>query len=185
MNFKYLIFACLLIFTNSGLGAQKYFTKSGEITFTSEAPLEKIEAFNNSVTSVLDLESGRMEFAVLIKSFHFEKALMEEHFNENYMESGKHPKSVFKGSIKNLADVHFTENGKYPVKVEGDLMIHGVTTPVSVDGMIEVDSGQISATSGFTVLVADYDIKIPKVVRDNIAKEVSINVSLAYQPLEQ
>lgn len=185
MNFKYVMIAGLLIIAITGISAQKYFTKSGEITFTSEAPLEKIEAFNNNVTSVLDLESGRMEFAVLIKSFHFEKALMEEHFNENYMESGKHPKSVFKGSIQNLSEVNFSENGKYPVKVEGDLTIHGETKPISADGIIEVDSGQIMATSEFTVLVADYEIKIPKVVRDNIAREVTIHVSLAYQPLEQ
>lgn len=176
----------LLVFLGvSSIASQKYFTKNGEISFTSQAPLEKIEAFNKSATSVLDIESGRMEFAILIKSFHFEKALMQEHFNENYMESSKFPKAIFKGKIQNLNEVKFETDGKYPVQVGGDLTIHGETITITTNGTITIQSDEISADSEFTVTVEDFDISIPKVVRDNIAKEVVIKVDLTYQSLEQ
>lgn len=165
--------------------AQKYFTKEGSISFYSEAPMEKIEAFNKNATSVLDIQSGKMEFAVLIKGFHFEKALMEEHFNENYMESSKFPKSTFKGEITNLSEVNFSTDGKYKVNVKGNLTIHGETNPVETTGTLMVDGGKIIASSVFKVTVADYKIEIPKLVRENIAKEVDITVDLNYQLLEQ
>jgi polyisoprenoid-binding protein YceI len=164
---------------------QKYFTRDGKVSFHSDAAMEKIEAVNNKVTSVLDLATGEMEFAVLIKSFHFEKALMEEHFNENYMESSKIPKATFKGKASDMSAVNVSKSGKYPVKVSGDLTIHGVTKPVTVDGTLVVDSGKINASAVFEVAVADYEIEIPKVVRENIAKIVQIRVDIDYKPLEQ
>lgn len=170
----------MLLFANS-LVAQKYFTRSGKITFTSEAPLEKIEAVNQKATSVMDAASGRMEFAVLIKAFQFEKALMQEHFNENYLESDKFPKAKFKGQIDNFSKVNFSKDGTYEVTVSGDLTIHGVTKPASAKGKFTVNNGQISANSTFEATVADFDIKIPGVVRDNIAKTVEIIVDVDYQ----
>lgn len=185
MKRNYFTFLFLLFLGIQISNAQKYYTKTGEISFTSQAPLEKIKADNKSVTSVLDIESGRIEFAVLIKSFHFEKALMQEHFNENYMESSKFPKSIFKGSIKNFADINFQEDAEYPVIVEGDMTIHGQTNHIDAEGIIKVRDGEILAESSFEVAVADYKISIPKVVRDNIAKKVEIDVLLSYNPLEQ
>ena len=181
---KQVLLLCLLV-GSTALTAQKYFTKSGEISFVSSAPMEKIEAFNKNATSVLDVESGKMEFAVLIKSFHFEKALMEEHFNENYMESSKYPKSTFKGAITNLSDVNFTVDGTYDVNVKGELTIHGVQNEIETTGQIIVKDGQLFAKSQFDVAVADYNIKIPKVVADNIAKNVQIEVDLAFELLQQ
>lgn len=165
--------------------AQKYFTRDGVISFHSDAPLEKIEAINKSVTSVLDSESGAMEFAVLIKSFHFEKALMEEHFNENYMESGKYPKATFKGKVKNMSDIDLSVDGEYSAQVSGDLTIHGVTKAVETIGTFKVANGAVSAMSKFEVAVADYEIKIPKVVKDNIAEIVEISVAIDFKLLEQ
>ena len=172
-----------LFFT--GLEAQKFFTRDGVIHFTSEAPLEKIEAKNNNVASVLDTETGKLEFAVLIKAFQFEKALMQEHFNENYMESSKYPKAVFKGQIDNFKDIDFLNSGKQEVTVSGNMSIHGVTNEISVTGILDVQDENIHAKSTFTVAVADYDIEIPKVVRDNIAKEVEIVVDMDYKPFNQ
>jgi polyisoprenoid-binding protein YceI len=179
---------CVLVLVGAmtlQLSAQKYFTRDGKISFSSAAPLENIEAVNNKVSSILNVETGEMEFAVLIKSFHFEKALMEEHFNENYMESTKYPKAIFKGKISNLSDVNFTANGSCRVSISGDMTIHGVTKPLETSGMINVSNGDIHATSDFDITVADYNIEIPKVVRDNIAKIVQVHVEIQYKPLEQ
>lgn len=176
-----MLFAILMAFGLTTISAQKYFTREGKISFSSEAPVEKIEANNHSATSVLDVETGKMEFAVLIKAFQFEKALMQEHFNENYMESSKFPKAIFKGEIVDLSAVNFSKNGTYPVKVKGDMTIHGVTNALEASGSITISNGQISASSDFEVAVADYNIQIPAVVRDNIAKTVQIAVRLDYQ----
>ena len=164
--------------------AQKYFNRSGKVSFFSDAPLEEIEAKNTSATSVLDTQSGRVEFAILIKAFQFKKALMQEHFNENYMESSKYPKATFKGQIINANEINFSKDGEYPAKVKGTLTIRGKSQETETDGTISVQAGQISATSSFEVAIADYDISVPSVVRDNIADIVRIDVNVNYEPLK-
>lgn len=131
----------------------KYSTNSGKISFYSSAPLENIEALNSKVTSILDTENGNIVFSMAIKDFVFEKSLMQEHFNENYMESEKFPKSTFKGKITNLSEVNFDQNGKYPATIEGELLIHGVTKQVKVTGFIEVKDGKIMANAKFPIRV--------------------------------
>lgn len=177
---RFLVFVSVLFFCNT-LHAQKYFTRTGNIVFSSDAPMEKIEASNQKATSVMDISTGKMEFAVLIKAFQFEKALMQEHFNENYMESDKFPKAIFKGGILDISKVDFSNDGTYPVKVKGNLTIHGETNEVETEGVIVIKDGKISASSTFEVAVADYKIAIPKVVRDNIAKIVAITVNIDYE----
>ena len=186
MNRKNLVITGLLLLMGlSPLMAQKYFTREGKISFFSDTPIEKIEANNNSVTSVIDIESGRMEFAVLIKAFQFEKALMQDHFNENYMESNKYPKATFKGSINNLDAIDLSKDGTYQVNVNGEMTIHGVTQPVNTEGQLMVKGGEIQSSASFKIEVADYKIEIPGVVRDNIAKEVRVDVFCDYQPLKK
>ncbi len=171
----------LLLFFAQGIQAQKYFTREGKITFVSDAAMEKIEAVTNSATSVIDMATGAVEFAVLIKGFQFKKALMQEHFNENYMESSKFPKATFKGKIDNFSSVNLKKDGTYPVTTKGKLTIHGVTKDVDLKGQFVVKGGAISGTSTFNLAVADYDIKIPSVVKDNVAKVVKVDVSCNYQ----
>jgi hypothetical protein len=175
-----LLTLALLGITASG---QKFMTKSGYIGFNSHTPVEDIKADNNQVAGVIDTSTGELVFQVLVKSFHFEKALMEEHFNENYMESDKFPKSSFKGKITNLADVNFAKPGKYDVTVEGDLNMHDVTNKVSVKGTIEVVDGGITANSKFNIVPEDYKINIPGVVRDHIAKTLELTVTMKYTPV--
>ncbi|HJW31332.1 MAG TPA: YceI family protein [Saprospiraceae bacterium] len=160
--------------------SQKYFSKTGKITFTSDAPMEKITAQNTTASTVIDAGSGAMEWAVLIQGFQFEKALMQEHFNENYMESSRYPKAKFKGSIDNIAAVNFAKDGTYPVTVSGTMEIHGITQPVTAQGTITVKKGAVSAESKLSIKVADYGIQIPKLVADNIAKTVDITVHADY-----
>jgi polyisoprenoid-binding protein YceI len=162
----------------------RYFSKAGKISFYSKAPMENIEAHNNKAVSVVDVSTGQVEFSVLLKGFEFQKARMQEHFNENYVESDKYPKSVFTGSIKNPGDIKLDKDGVYNVKVSGQLTLHGVTKPQDVDASFTVQNGRISAVAEFVVTVADYNIKIPALVKDNIGKTVKIVVNVpSYQPM--
>jgi hypothetical protein len=163
--------------------AQKFMTKNGFISFYSHTPMEDIKGDNNQVVGVLDISTGEMVFQALIKSFHFDRALMEEHFNENYMESDKIPKSVFKGKITNMASVDFTKNGTYNVTVDGDLTIHDVTNKISTKGTIEVVSGGINANSKFNIVPEDYKIVIPGVVRDKFDKSLEVTIAMKYTPI--
>ena len=173
-----------LVFLFFSANSQKYITKNGFIGFFSHTPIEDIKADNNQVASVLDASTGEIVFQVLIKSFHFPKAIMEEHFNENYLESDKFPKSTFTGKITNLPEGNFTKNGTYNVNVEGDLTIHGITKKLSTKGSLEIASAGINANSKFQLQPEDYNITIPLVVRNNIAKTFEVTVIMKYTPLD-
>ena len=109
---------------------------------------------------------------------------MEEHFNENYVESGKYPKATFAGRITNLDAVDFKKNGTYKVNVKGNLTIHGETNEVEVPGTLTVESGKIKANAVFNVAPDDYKIEIPKLVKDKIARQIKVTVNMNYQPLK-
>lgn len=175
-----LLFLALLVPAN----AQRYMTKTGHISFFSHTPLEDIKADNNQVASVVDLSTGEMVFQVLIRSFRFEKALMEEHFNENYLESHKYPRSTFNGKITDPAPEIIAKGGKHDVTVEGDLNIHNVTRKITAGGTMEVANKTLTVTSKFNIRPEDYEIKIPAVVRDNIAKIIEVTLNMKYSPAE-
>lgn len=160
----------------------RYFTRTGHIDFFSHTPIEDIKAVNEQVTSFLGIETGEVVFAVLMNSFEFEKALMQEHFNENYVESEQYPRSSFKGYIVNMKEVDFKTSGQYAVKVKGDLTMHGVTQVIETDGILDVQPGKIGARSTFNIKPEDYKIKIPAAVRNKIASEVQVNVMIDYVP---
>lgn len=181
---KHIVLFFILLACGYSVSAQKYMTKNGYIGFYSKTPMEEIKADNNQVASVLDTGTGEMVFQVLMKSFHFERALMEEHFNENYVESDKYPKSAFKGKITNLSSVDFKKNGTYDVTVEGDLTIHNATNKVSIKGTLEVITGGINANSKFNIVPEDYKIEIPGVVREKIDKNLAVTISVKYTPVE-
>jgi hypothetical protein len=181
---KRIVFSLSLIFLFFTVNAQKFITKTGYIGFYSQTPIQNIRAFSNLASSIFDISTGEIVFQVQVKSFKFEKALMEEHFNENYMESEKFPNSTFKGKIVNSPSTDFTKTGKYDVTVEGELNMHGVTNKVTVNGIIEVMSGGINAVSKFNVVPEDYKINIPGIVRDDIAKTLEVTVTTKYTPLE-
>jgi hypothetical protein len=177
------IFSIVFLFFILQIHAQKYFTRSGDITFFSKTPIENIEAVNKKGTCVLDTETGNIEWAVLIKAFQFEKALMQEHFNENYMESSVYPKSVFKGQLQDFSSVDLSKDGMYDLNAIGNLTIHGVTNDVVAPVKLTVKNGMIKGEAVFKIAVADYDIDVPAVVRDNVAKIVQINVNAELKEL--
>jgi polyisoprenoid-binding protein YceI len=179
---RFIILSLLTMLVLSASG-QKYMTKSGFISFVSHTPMEDIKGDNNQVAGVIDISTGDMVFQVLIKSFHFEKTLLEEHFNENYMESEKFPKASFKGKITNMTSVDFSKNGTYEVLVEGDLTIRDVAKKMSVKGTLEVVTGGVNTNAKFIITPEDFNIKIPSVVRENIAKTIEVTVSMKYMPV--
>lgn len=163
---------------------EKFFTKSGKIIFESKAPLENIEGLNKSVTSVLDIKTGNMQFAVLMKGFEFEKALMQEHFNENYVESHKYPKAEFKGQVVNNAEINYTKEGTYTAKVKGKLTIKGESKDVETTGTILIKEGRVVTSSIFNIQLSDFKVEIPRIVKDNISNTVKIIVDCSLDPLK-
>ena len=167
--------------TGLSANAQKLLTRSGHIWFESHAPIEKIEANNHQVMSVVDLEKEQIAFSCLIKSFQFEKALMQEHFNEKYMESDTYPKATYTGSLIDLKELNLHEEGTYPGKTKGTLTIHGISKEIEAEGTFTVKNGRISLDSEFSVALVDYAIRIPSVVRDNISKTIFIFLHVEYE----
>lgn len=174
------LIALLLCYcTTASFAQQKYFTKTGKISFdaTSTSSPDKIFAVNKNVACVIETSSGDVQFSALMKGFEFEKALMMEHFNENYIESSKYPKAVFKGTIQNISSIKFTTNGTYIAKVKGNITLHGQTKEIETTGSIVVKDAKISLTANFTVIVADFKISIPTVVANSISKTVKVNIN--------
>lgn len=176
------IFFTLAIAILGSVQAQKHMTRNGHIWFFSETPVEDFEAHNYQSTSIIDTETGDMAFVVLMKGFQFEKALMQEHFNEKYVESDTYPKATFKGKINNLDAVNFNEDGSYPVTVSGTLNIHGVDQAIETEGLIEVSDGKIKASSTFPITLEAHDIEVPGMVRNKIAEVVDAHVDISYEP---
>lgn len=171
------IAAFLFVLVSSNVWAQKYFTREAEVTFFSEAPAENIEAQNRQVTCILNTENGEIAFSVQMKGFHFEKALMEEHFNENYVESHKYPKATFSGKIIDFEKIDIAKNGEYPVIAEGEMFLHGVKKAMTAHGEIRITDGKILLNSKFMLKVEDYKISIPKAVINKIAEEIEVTLN--------
>lgn len=183
---KKILFLSLIALSISPLLAQKkFFTKTGSISFFSNAPLEKIEAHNKQVACILNQETHDLGFKVLVKSFEFKQALMQEHFNENYMESEKFPNASFEGKILNPSAFSYTKDGSYPVEVAGKLTIHGVTKEVKTKGSMLVKDGgaKIDLSAKFNVLLKDYGIKNDKM--DSISENVEIVVNTSLTELKK
>lgn len=185
---KYYILTSFMFLSILTAGAQdKYFTKTGKIQFdaTSKNSPENIIGKHRAVTAVLDTKTGNMQFSLLMKGFTFEKALMEEHFNENYIESEKFPKSEFKGVVQNNAEIDYSKDGSYTVKVKGTLSLHGVSKEVETTGKINIKDGKPALKATFSVALADYNISIPTLVADKLAKIASIDVDCSLEPLKK
>ncbi|WP_151085894.1 YceI family protein [Hymenobacter baengnokdamensis] len=157
----------------------KFMTRAGHISFFSASIMEDIEARNDKVAAVFDLATGQIAFSVPIHEFQFKRTLMQEHFNENYMESEKFPKATFTGQINNAAQVlKQLPTATQTVEAEGNLTMHGVTHKVLVTGTLQVRDGQLVVFAYFNVAPADFSIDIPLLVREHIAKSVSVRINL-------
>lgn len=176
-------FLLIVILTASTcLQAQKYFSKSARISFFSRAPMENISAVNKTAACLLDRQSGTIQFSVLIRAFEFPKALMQEHFNENYLESDKYPKGEFKGVILNNDQINYSAAGTYTAHVRGQLTIHGITKGIEASGTITT-SALPEISSDFMIQLSDFNIRIPALVKDNISNNIKIMIEARLDPL--
>ncbi len=177
---KKIIVMVLCLLTGTLVFSQKKITRSGEIKFEATTSFEEIAGKNSTVSCILDETNGEFVTLVLVKGFKFKSPLMEEHFNENYLESTKFPKSTFKGKVLDF-DASKLSSTKTAFDLEGDLMIHGVTKKIKTKIYLLVNSGKVTATSTFSVKSADYAIEIPKLVKDKIAENVNLLINFTLE----
>jgi len=173
---KKIILLTLLLLVNITF-AQRLLTRSGEIKFDASMPnLVEIVGKSNTVSAILDLATGQFATSVIIKSIRFKVPLMEEHFNENYMESSKYANSTFKGKIAGFDSKRLTAT-KIAYDVEGDLTIHGVTKKVKTKIILTSNGSKVGATGNFLVHAQDYDIEIPSLVKEKFAEQIKVSFS--------
>ena len=168
-----LVFLCVNVLL---LNAQAFTTRNGFIGFYSKTPLEDIRAENKQVYAGVDLGQKKIGFNLLVKGFSFSKKLMQDHFNENYIESNKYPNARFSGTY--TGDVDASRNGEYKVQVQGQLNLHGVTKSISLPATIEIKNGTLIGTSEFKLSPSDFNIKIPSLVREKIAEQIDVLVMI-------
>jgi polyisoprenoid-binding protein YceI len=173
-NFLMLIVSLLIVNTTF---SQKMATRTGEIKFEASMPaFEKVAAENKTVSCIFDQSNGDFVALALVKAFKFKAPLMEEHFNENYIESTKFPKATFKGKILNFDDSKLSST-KNSYDLEGDLTIHGVTNKIKTKISLAVNDGKVTAITNFLVKPQDYKIEIPSLVKNKIAENVKLAVN--------
>jgi len=170
------IISLVLLLSCFSVNAQKYLAKDGVISFFSEAPMEDIKAINNKVSAVYDNDTKQLVFQLDIKDFIFPKALMQEHFNENYLESDIYPKSIFTGKF-------IGQDGKNAI-VDGNLTMHGKTNKIKVVGILKQERKTINISAEFMVKLEDYDIEIPTIVMYKIAEEIEVKVNIELKERE-
>ena len=171
---KNLFLICLLISVSVAFAQEKLVTKNGKITFEASVPsFEEVKAKNENVTCILNTKTGEIASLALIKGFKFQIALMEEHFNENYMESTKFPKATFKGTIKNF---NFSELSATPKEyvISGKLEIHGKVKDISTTAKIKKTDKGVEIDTNFSVNASDFDIAIPSVVKNKVSNKINI-----------
>jgi hypothetical protein len=175
--------AWLLITLMPGLvAAQKFISESSSVTFYSKATIEDIAARNEKSMAMFDAGSGEIAVSIPVKDFVFDKSLMQEHFNEKYMETEKFPKATFLGSVKGYTA---GTTGSQPVRAIGKLTIHGVTQEVDVPGTLEAKSDRILLNAKFIVKLDDYKVKRPQVLWKNIAEAVEVTLNFTLKPHEK
>jgi hypothetical protein len=172
----------LFLLSSSWLHAQQtFFSKNTRIRFESKAPLEQIVAVHQTATSVLEIQSGAIQFSVLMAGFNFEKALMQQHFNENYAESSRFPQAIFKGVIQDFDPATLQSEALYAVTVTGTMTVHGVSKPLVAKGSLKKSGDRITVRSTFDLLLPDYNIKNDKLKQ--ISNLIRIDVDATLQPL--
>lgn len=174
-----LFLGCLLV--SGVLQAQGIFlTNKGETTFFSQTPVEDISAINKQVVGIINTANGELAVQMQMKLFDFPNKLMQEHFNENYIESDKYPKAIFKGKLNEKID--FSKNGTYDVTATGDLTIHGVTKPRTLKGKLTVAEAAINISSEFDVALVDHKIDVPQMVFVKVAQVIKVKNTFTLTP---
>lgn len=178
---KALILSLSALFLLSFNGQQdRLITRDAYVRFFSSTPLEDIEGISKQASSVIDTKTGAIAFKIPMKSFRFEKALMQEHFNENYVESDKFPNATLSAVIVDWDAFYLSDKKELKTRVKGDITIHGVTQPLDVPVTLEKSGDKVLLNCSFDVKTAEFDIKIPSTVRKNIAETIEVTVKAKY-----
>lgn len=181
---RFLIISLLLTFFESASAQTKlYSSKKTEFNIFSKAPLENIEAINTKAVSMINVSSREIVIRIPISEFQFSNKLMQQHFNENYMESEKYPYATFKGKINEAVD--FDKIGVYNLSGKGELNIHGISQDRELTGKLTVGKNSFLLESKFEVMIEDHNIKIPKLVFKKIAEKIEVNALLTYEPYKK
>jgi hypothetical protein len=180
---KKLVLIFVLVLSIS-MSAQKFADlgkgETSIVTFFSKSPLEDIEAVNKKAAVILDASNGDMQSVITMKAFKFKNELMEEHFNENYIESTKYPNAIFKGKVNEKIDL--ANEAEQKITATGKLTLHGVTKDVELAGTITKKGETLLLVSNFKIKVADYDIKVPSLYVKNIAEVVDVSLNSTITP---
>ena len=173
----FITFSLILIFSTSFKEqVDIYNISKANIVFTSDAPMELIKAISTELKGLIETEKKQFAFSVKIKSFKgFNSGFQKDHFNENYLESDKYPDATFSGKI--IEDVDFKKNAILSVRAKGILTLHGVAKERIIKSEMTIKNGAISIKANFTVLLADHNIPIPKVVHEKLASEIKVEVN--------
>jgi polyisoprenoid-binding protein YceI len=172
-------FFCVFFLIGLSGFAQKYITEKSYISFFSHAAIEDIKAENKNAAGIYNVTTNDIAFSIPINDFQFAKSLMQEHFNEKYMESDKYPKSTFQGKI---LDFNLSASGEQKVKASGKLTIHGITNAIEAPGSIEKQGDKLIMKSKFIVRLQDYKIEIPQLLWQNIAEQVEVTLEFTFKP---
>jgi hypothetical protein len=180
----YIPVVLMLMMTGYTRQENLYFTDSGHAKFTSDAPLEFIQASSNELAGILNINDLTFSFTVPMVSFQgFNSALQRTHFNENYIESEKFPNSTFKGKV--IEEIDFTSPGTYHIRAKGLLNVHGIENDRIMRCTLRVESGRITVESNFTVLLDEHKIKIPSIVQQKIAEVIDVTIRFEMKPMDQ
>ncbi len=180
---KKILFVCLLFAFTIVAKSQIFLAKTCEISFFSEAPMENIKAINKAAKPILNTATNDIQIKIVISAFVFEKPLMQEHFNENYMESEKFPDAIFKGKINETID--WKKDGEYKVTVTGTLKIHGVEKARTFEGTVKIKGDEITIDTKFNIHIADHGIKVPSMYIKNIAEDVEVKLNAVLEPFKK
>jgi len=180
---KKVLVSVMAVAFSTGMFAQIFIAKTCEISFFSASPLENIEAVNKACKPIINTATNDIQMKIVVSAFQFDKPLMQEHFNENYMESEKFPNAVFKGKINEKID--WAKDGEYKVTVTGKLLVHGVEKDRTVDGTVKIRGQEITISSKFNIHIADHGIQVPSLYVQNIAEDVETKINAVLEPYKK
>jgi hypothetical protein len=176
----------ILLLFGLGLQAQPiYKLKSSKINFFAGTPVEDIDGNNTNSISFINLKTGEVTISIPVKQFKFKRALMEEHFNENYLESDKYPECVFKGKIAGIEKLDLNAKEPFKTTITGNLTLHGVTKERTIDVTILPKGGTLVGDSKFLIALADHKIDRPQIVWEKLAENVQVTTNFIYEPLQK
>ncbi|NOT76884.1 MAG: YceI family protein [Cyclobacteriaceae bacterium] len=175
----FFLFAITACVTNA---QSLYQATSSKISFFAGTPVEDIDAINTKAWSFFNSTTGEISINIPIKDFHFKRPLMEEHFNENYLESSKYPKAQFKGKIKDVEKINFKSIESIEISITGTLTLHGVSKETEINVVLHSEDGKIQGETKFFITLSDYKIDRPKILWEKLAEKVNVTAAFTYEP---